>query len=117
MASLMEKTKDLGTFAWNDLRQAIIRADKSGEYKDFEQAMKEVRATERKMKAVRAHVRANMRKTKKAFQDACSHEKKVDTRVRQSYGEQDGVDGRRIVEFQACTNCSKEFDLREKVSS
>jgi len=109
MASLMEKVKDLGVFAWNDLRRAVAVADKSGGYKDFEAAMKEVHATERRLKSVRAHVRANMRKTLKAFQDACPHENKIDSRVRQTY------EGVRVVEFQACSNCSKSFDLRERV--
>lgn len=114
--NLKEKVKDLGTFAWHDLRHAVDLAIKSDSYKDFEAAMKQVHVTERKLKVVRAHVRAQMRKTKKALQDVCPHVTKTDTRVRQSYAEEDGVDGRRIVEVQTCTECSKTFDLREKVS-
>lgn len=114
--NLKEKVKDLATFAWNDLRHATDAAQKSDSYPDFEAAMKQVHATERKLKAVRAHVRAQMRKTKKALQDACPHATKEDTRIRHSYGENDGMEGRRIVETQTCTACDKSFDLREKVS-
>lgn len=107
--NLKEKVKDLATFAWNDLRHATDKALKSDDFLDFEAAFKEVRACERRLAAVRAQVRTHMRKTRKAMQDACSHEKKIDTRVLESKGT-------RIVEIQACTACSKEFDLREKVS-
>lgn len=112
--NLKEKVRDLATFAWNDLRHATDKAMKSDSYPDFEAAFKQVRACERRLAAVRAQVRTHMRKTKKAFQDACLHTVKVDARVRTVYN--DGMDGRRIVEIQACTACSKEFDLREKVS-
>ena len=108
--NLKEKTRAMALFAWNDLRHAAEKALKTNEYKDFEETFDQVRKCERLLKAVRAQVRVHMRKTKPAFQAACPHEHKVDTDVRQA------ADGKRVVDWQRCTNCSKAFDLREKVS-
>lgn len=108
--NLKEKVKAMALFAWNDVRHAAEKALKSNDYRDFEAVYKEVRSCERLLRAVRAQVRVHMRKTKKAMQDACPHTHKVDNRVRQTPA------GERIVEIQTCSNCSKAFDFREKVS-
>jgi uncharacterized metal-binding protein YceD (DUF177 family) len=108
--NLKEKVKALSVFAWNDLRAATDKAMKSDEYADFEAAYKQVRACERLLKAVRAQVRTHMRKTKAAMQEKCPHAAKVDTKIHHT------DDGTRIVDVQACTACSKTFDLGERVS-
>jgi hypothetical protein len=110
MASLSDKTVTMVRHICTELKDSIDHAYKTGKYQDFQLAMDQIRVAERELKAVRAHVRANMRKTKKAFQDACPHENKVDVQVRNT------STAERVVEVQACTNCSKSFDLREKVS-
>lgn len=108
--NLKEKVKALAVFAWNDLRSATDKAQKSQEYVDFEAAFRQVRSCERLLAAVRSQVRTHMRKAKAALQEKCPHVVKIDTRVRQT------TEGARVVEIQACTACSKTFDLREKVS-
>lgn len=109
MATLKDKMYDLVRQVRNNLNDQVLIADKSGDYLDFEKAFKEVRAVESKLQIVRAQVRTMLRKTKPAFQAACPHENKVATHVRTSGGV-------RVVEEEACTACSKSFDLREKVS-
>lgn len=108
MATLKDKMYDLVKHVRNCLNDAVGYADGTQKYTDFEAAMKEVKVAERKLKAVRAHVRTYMRKTKAAFQAACPHESKVPVQVSQSSG------GVRTVEVEACTACSKSFDLREE---
>lgn len=110
MATLKDKMYDLLRQVRTNLNDAVSYADETGKYPDFEKAFEEVRTVERKLKAVRSHVRTHMRKSKQAFQDACPHPNKVDVRVRQV------STGKRIVEAQACGICSKTFDLTEKVS-
>lgn len=108
--NLKEKVKAMALFAWNELRHSVDHALKTNAHRDFEEAFKQVRTTEKLLKAVRAQLRVHMRKTKQAMQDACPHTNKVDNRVHQTAA------GERIVEIQTCSNCSKAFDLREKVS-
>jgi hypothetical protein len=109
MASLKDKMYDLLRQVRTNLNDAVGYADETGKHQDFEKAFDEVKATEKKLKAVRAQVRTMMRKTKPAFQGACPHTNKVDVRVLQN------VDGKRIVEEQRCTGCSKSFDLTGQV--
>ncbi len=109
MATLKDKMYGLIWQVRNQLNDAIANADETGNYPDFEAAMKQVHIAEAKLKVVRAQVRTMIRKTKPAFQAACPHETKVATHVRTSGGV-------RVVEEEACTACSKSFDLREKVS-
>lgn len=107
--TLKEKAELLSIIVCGDLRRTITQAIKSNAYPDFETAFKQVRLAERHLAAVRAQILVHMRKTKETFQKACPHTAKVDTRVRHT------SEGQRVVEIQACTNCSKTFDLRERV--
>lgn len=106
MATLKEKMYDLLRQVRTNLNEAITYADGTGKYPDFELAMQQIHIAEAKMKVVRAQVRTMMRKTKAAFQAACPHTNKVDVQVRH-------VAGVRKVEVQACTVCSKSFDVTE----
>lgn len=110
MATLKDKMYDLLRQVRTNLNDAVNYAEETREYLDFAKAFDEVKAVERKLKVVRAQVRTMMRKSRPAFQAACPHTNKVDVRVLQN------VDGKRIVEEQRCTGCSKIFDLTEKVS-
>lgn len=105
MATLKDKMYDLLRHVRNDLNDAVLYADEAQKYEGYVDAMEQVKVVERRLKAVRAHVRAHMRKTKPAFQAACPHTNKVDVKIRHTH------DGTRIVEVEACTACSKSFDL------
>lgn len=107
--NLKEKMYELLKHVRNNLNDSVAYAAGTDKYPDFEDALQQVRIAERKLKAVRAQVRVHMRKSRQAFQDACPHPTRVDVQVRQS-------PEARVVEVQACTKCSKRFDLREKVS-
>ncbi len=108
MATLKDKMYDLLREVRTHLNDAILYADGTGKYPDFELAMQRVHIAEAKLKIVRAQVRTTMRKTKPAFQAACPHANKVDVQIRH-------IAGVRTVETQACSACSKTFDLREQV--
>ncbi len=103
MATLKDKMYSLLHQVRNNLNDEILRADKSGDYLDFEKAMDHIKVTEVALKTVRAQIRTMLRKTKPAFQEACPHENKVAVVVRQFAGE------KRFVEEESCTRCSKSF--------
>jgi hypothetical protein len=111
MANLKEKLRDLRLTVNSLLADEIGHAEEVEHYDAYDNAMGAVHAVEEKLKAVRAHVRAKMRKTLTAKQEACPHTSRMKTRTRYNCETK-----KETVEFEACTACSKSFDLRELVS-
>jgi len=64
------------------LKQRLGAAERSGEYLDFEVAMKQVLVVEGRLRAVRALARAHARKAKLKLQAVCPHEHRVATSTR-----------------------------------
>lgn len=105
MADIREKVKAVMARS-TKLGVMVAYAKQTDSYDDWKKALAAVKSLERAEKAVRAHIRTYMRKTLPAKQAACPHLNLVDVKTR--YTEQQVT----VVEVQACTNCSKTFDLR-----
>ncbi len=111
MASLRDKMWDLMRQVQNDLKIAIVKAETSETYPDYEAAFDTLRKTERLTKAVRSHIRARMRKALAELQKVCKHERKHDGATRY-----DSETKKSVALEQFCTDCKMSFDLRGDVN-
>lgn len=109
MANIWDKYIDLERQI-QSLKTRLGAAERSGAFPDFELAIREVLVTERRLKAVRAMARAHWRKARERFQAVCEHKNRVAVKTR--YTEAQVT----VTEVEACTACSKTFDLRERIS-
>jgi hypothetical protein len=111
MASLRDKMWELMSQVQNDLKAAVVKAETTEAYTDYDAAFQTLRKTERLTKAVRSHIRARMRKALAEMQKVCKHEKRRDGATRY-----DATTKKSVALEQFCADCKLRLEVDGKVT-
>jgi len=111
MANMKDKLREFRQVVNSLLVDSVGYADEVDRYDEWEKAYDAIRRVEKYQKAVRSHIRAQMRRTLKIKQAACQHTNRKAGATRFNFETKESV-----VLDEYCVDCKTEFDLRERIA-